>query len=223
MGLIRKTFTAGLVGVGAGVGYLTTATTFTSPLRKDDPLIQSSILRKLNKNQNPVLSDICVKRVPLSKIRPELRNDEAALSTEFCRAVWSGWALAPQRFVQSKTSHGPATAQQLWKKADLASSTYEVGAQFVDHFEVVERSSTDVMVRAGGSPLDQGPRELEGLLLTSVRIDRAAGEAELSLASVFFKGQERVTDGSGPAPYPIEILHQLYARALVLAGSQGVQ
>jgi hypothetical protein len=63
---------------------------FVVPLPKDDPPWSSEHLKKTNCLDNPVMSDLCTKRIPLSKIRPELRDDEAALVIAFNRALWSG-------------------------------------------------------------------------------------------------------------------------------------
>lgn len=101
MGLVRKILSprgaaaaAGFgvgYGIGYGISYFYSATTLITPLGQDDPLMKSDLLRLLNRYENPIMSDLCIRRIPLSSIRPELRDDEAALSTAFCRAVWSGW------------------------------------------------------------------------------------------------------------------------------------
>lgn len=95
MGVINKTVASGLAGAAAGaaavVTYVTSTTTLVAPIPKNDPLWASEHLQNLNCLQNPVMTEICTKRVPLSRIRAELRDDESALATAFSRAVWSGW------------------------------------------------------------------------------------------------------------------------------------
>ncbi|KAH8668401.1 hypothetical protein BX600DRAFT_256092 [Xylariales sp. PMI_506] len=221
MGIIRKALGASVLGLSAGAAYLTTTTTLVTPLAGDDALLRSPLLRELNRFQNPIMTDLVVKRIPLSKIRPELRDDEAALSIEFNRVVWSGWAHTPQRVILTQKHKGPETADQLFTREELARSRYELGTQFVDHFEVVSRTRDEVVVRAGDSPRQKADRDLDGLLALRARIDREAGEVELSFATVFFKGKEK--DASPPVPPPVEYLHQLYARALLLNGAQGLQ
>jgi hypothetical protein len=103
MGLAGKIVSRGLgvglfsltVGASCGAGYLSAATTLITPLDQDDPLLKMDLLRRLNRYNNPLMSDLCIARIPLSKIRPELRDDEAALGIEFCRALWSGWGKFP--------------------------------------------------------------------------------------------------------------------------------
>ena len=93
MGFLRKlkVFTGIATGVGAGaLGYLGASTTVISPLPHDDPLWRSSSHAKYNLHQNPSTQDICIKRIPLSKIKPELLQNEGDLALEFCRGVWGG-------------------------------------------------------------------------------------------------------------------------------------
>lgn len=97
MGILRKTFmtgvygvTGGLASVGAGMAYLN-ATTSIVDLKNDDAWFSSKTYARYNPKANPALQDDCIKRLPLSKIRPELQNDEAALTLDFCRGIWSRW------------------------------------------------------------------------------------------------------------------------------------
>ncbi|KXJ85423.1 hypothetical protein Micbo1qcDRAFT_141570 [Microdochium bolleyi] len=194
-----------------------------APLPPDDPLRKSAYLQKINTLGNPVIADICIKRLPLASIRPELQHDQALLVTEFARGVWAGWAFAPQRWLFTRIFRSPENSHLKFSQQEIRGSTFEVGTEFIDQFEVVERTPTSVVVREGGSPRQLTPREVDGLITTSVRIDREAGEVELALSTILFKGRERVLDGSMPVPYPIELLHYMYARALVQSGSQALR
>ena len=91
MGLIRKTFYTGVLGTGALVGYLATTTSIICPLPRNDPIWSSNVYSKYNVQRNPSTQDVCIKRIPLDKIRPELLQNEGDLAVEFCRGVWSGW------------------------------------------------------------------------------------------------------------------------------------
>lgn len=51
---------------------------------------QSQSYAKYNLHRNPSTQDICIRRIPLSKIRPELLENEGDLALEFCRGVWGG-------------------------------------------------------------------------------------------------------------------------------------
>lgn len=90
MGIIKKTiYTGVLTGLGV-VGYLGASTTLARPLPRDDPLFSSKLYAQHNRHLNGSTQDMVVKRIPLRKIRPELLQDEGALTVEFCRGVWSG-------------------------------------------------------------------------------------------------------------------------------------
>ena len=91
MGLIKKTFYTGVLGTSALVGYLATTTSIICPLPRNDPIWTSKVYSKYNIQKNPSTQDVCIKRIPLSKIRPELLQNEGDLAVEFCRGVWSGW------------------------------------------------------------------------------------------------------------------------------------
>jgi hypothetical protein len=99
MGIIRTAFLTSLCGVGggvasigAGMAYLSAGTTLVN-LTRDDPWLKSKVYGKYNPKANPACMDDCIKRVPLSKIRPDLRDNEEALALEFCRGIWSRWGM----------------------------------------------------------------------------------------------------------------------------------
>ncbi|KAK7984393.1 hypothetical protein PG989_011795 [Apiospora arundinis] len=224
---VAKVAATGIAGTAAGVGlgtsWLVASTTLITPIPRDDPLWKSPTLKKLNHLENPVLADVCIKRIPLSKIRPELLEDETKLTTEFARGVWSGWAFEPQRRLFTKIFRTPENSHLKFSRREIAGCTFELGTEFIDQFEVVERSKNEVTMREGGSPRDPAPREVDGLITTTARVDRDAGEVELTLSTRFFKGRENITDGAMPVPYLIERLHYLYARALVQSGSSALR
>ena len=43
-----------------------------------------------NSHQNAAMQDVCIKRIPLRKIKPELLHREGDLVVEFCREIWRG-------------------------------------------------------------------------------------------------------------------------------------
>lgn len=119
MGIIRKA-TLCTVGLGAGaVGYLGLSTTIISPLPDDDPLWRSKSYAKFNSHRNASTQDICVKRIPLSKIKPELLQHEGDLALEFCRGVWSGIGETPMmRAISRNTSTAICLLTQLLVSRD---------------------------------------------------------------------------------------------------------
>ncbi|KAI6083086.1 hypothetical protein F4821DRAFT_245602 [Hypoxylon rubiginosum] len=218
MGVIRKTLGTFLAGSIGSVAYLTSATNLTTPLPADDELWSSKSIATFNRHRNPTIQDVVWKRLPLSQIRPELRDNEEALATEFCRGAWSGYAYAPQRLIMMLANRGPKTRDQLFRQQQLAFSKYELGTKFSDHFEVVDRTSNAITVRCGGSPLEPGPRELDGLLVVSAKVDKDMGTVDVSLKTAFFNSVEPVGDGKKPANLAAELLHRLYSRAMVDSG-----
>jgi hypothetical protein len=105
MGIIRKTiYTGVLTGLGVA-GYLGASTTLARPLPLDDPLFSSKIYSQYNKHSNGSAQDIVVKRIPLSKIRPELLQNEGDLAIEFCRGVWSGLGMLSSSMAFRRTQN----------------------------------------------------------------------------------------------------------------------
>ncbi|OTA53875.1 hypothetical protein K449DRAFT_389632 [Hypoxylon sp. EC38] len=220
MGVIRKTLGTALAVVGGGATYLTATTNLITPLPADDELWAAKSFKRFNRYRNPSLQDYCWKTLPLSQVRPELRDNEEALVTEFCRGAWIGYAYTPQRILMKLANKGPKTEDQLFDREQLASSTYELGTRFSDHFEVVERTKNSVMVRAGGSPLEPGPREMDGLFVISAKVNKEAGTVDVGLKSTFFNSEEPIRDGKKPVPFIAELLHRYYSRAMVDSGAR---
>jgi hypothetical protein len=238
MGLIKKTFyTASLTGAGL-VGYLASTTQVVSPLPRDDTLWNSNVYAKYNRYKNPSTQDIVSRRIPIEKIKPELLKNEADLTVEFCRGVWSGlgqWASGVcvvdmhdadaitgyrfQRAYLARKYQGPATAAQLWTVDQLATSSYNRGDVLTDHFEVVDKSPNEITVRCGDTPRNSGPRDSDGLFIIGARIDRERREAVLTLKSCLFISSRKVEGIAGPMPIWMEQLHQWYARLWLATGS----
>lgn len=88
---VRRLATVGLVGTSGAAAYLAARNPVISPLSPSDPVWTSSLYKKHNPSRNPATQDVCIKRIPLDKIRPELLQKDGDLALEFCRGVWSGW------------------------------------------------------------------------------------------------------------------------------------
>ncbi|KAI1139107.1 hypothetical protein F5Y05DRAFT_339036 [Hypoxylon sp. FL0543] len=220
MGVIRKTLGTAVAVVGGGAAYLTATTNLKTPLPADDELWATKSFKRFNRYHNPALQDYCWKTLPLSQVRPELRDSEEALAIEFCRGAFAGYAYTPQRLLMKLANKGPKTENQLFDRDQLASSEYKLGTRFSDHFEVIERTRNSIMVRAGGSPLEPGPRELDGLFIIGAKVDKEAGTVEVGLKTAFFNSEEPIPDGKKPAPFVAELLHRFYARAMVDSGAR---
>ncbi|KAH9903626.1 hypothetical protein F4778DRAFT_92014 [Xylariomycetidae sp. FL2044] len=231
MGIIRTTFLTSLLaagggaaGVGAGMAYLAAATTLVN-LTKDDPMFKSKTYARYNPKGNPALEDDCIKRVPLRKIRPELRDNEEALTLEFCRGIWSRWGFWPHSKYQKRYDHPSGTDDNLWDTKDLAVAKFEKGLRFSNHFEVVEHQGNEIVVRCGGSPLTTpGLRNSDGLIFFSAKIDREAQQAIFSLKSSLFSSAGDFAEGaSHPVPPKMTFVHRWYVRMLVQSAVANVK
>jgi len=91
-----------------------------------------------------------------------------------------------------------------------------------DHFEVVEKTPTEIIVRCGDTPRNQGNRASDGLFVISATIDEKNGEAVLGLKSCFFTSEKKVEGIQGPMPGWIEELHRWYSRVWMTTGSWNI-
>lgn len=88
-----------------------------------------------------------------------------------------------------------------------------------DHFEVVDKTPTEITVRCGDTPRNSGPRESDGLFIISAEIDEERKEAVLGLKSCFYNSAQKVDGFVGPMPVWIEKLHGWYSRILLETAS----
>ncbi|KAK3186410.1 hypothetical protein K4F52_004711 [Lecanicillium sp. MT-2017a] len=220
MGLIRKAFFFSAFGTTGVAAYLAAKNPIISPLAATDAIWKSSVFRKYNPSANPATQDVCIKRIPIDKIRPELIKNPSALTLEYCRGVWSGVGFEVQRRYLEWKYSGPETAHNLWSRQQLAESNYDKGTCIVEHFEVVEKTNTSITVRCGDSPRKQEPRPSDGLFVIGAVVDEARGEVELTLKSCLFSSQGKVDGIKGPMPTWMEELHQWYARIWSETGSR---
>ena len=62
-----------------------------------DPTFQSTFFKKYNPSSNPVTHDLCVRRIPIFKLKPQLVEDAAQGGTKlveaFCAGVWGGFGM----------------------------------------------------------------------------------------------------------------------------------
>ncbi|KFZ01190.1 hypothetical protein V500_00856 [Pseudogymnoascus sp. VKM F-4518 (FW-2643)] len=215
MPIIRKALYTAILGTTGVTGLALFATRRSAivDVPATDPIYSSSAYRAQNVNNNPVTQDIVVRRVPLSTIRPELLEKEGALVEAATSGVFGGLAYDFQRRYLARKYRNPSTETDLWTRPAILSSDFAKGTIVTDHFEVVDRSTTEVTVRCGGSPREQGVREGDGLFKISVRVEKERGEVELGLTSVFFQGKG-VAQGE-PMPAWIKWLHGVYGKLLM--------
>ncbi|KAL6820136.1 hypothetical protein J3E69DRAFT_51730 [Trichoderma sp. SZMC 28015] len=219
MGIIRKTAVGVTVGTAAALGYLHVATSIIAPIPLNDAIYSSNAYKKYNPHKNAATNDICVKTIPLNRIRPELLQKEGDLALELCRGVWHGWGYAIQRWYLHRKWYGPETSSQLWTRDQLAASKYEVGTAVTDHFEVVDHTPNEIIVRAGGTPREQGGRPADGLFAIGAVVDHDAQVARLTLKSCLFSSHQKIEGDKGPMPAPVELLHQWYSRIMLVSAA----
>ncbi|KAI0528012.1 hypothetical protein F5B22DRAFT_640988 [Xylaria bambusicola] len=221
MGILRTAALTGLVGlgggvagVGAGMAYLLGVTAVV-PLTKDDQAFKTRTWSRINPRSNPALKDDVIRVVPLSKLRPELRNDEKALTLEFCRGVWSRWAFHIHSLIQQRYDRPPGTDDNLWHTSELAVSKFNKGLRFSNHFEVVDNSGSEIVVRCGGSPMESGLRKSDGLIFLSAKIDP---EQQLAIfhfkSALFSSGAPKGESTAHSLPPKVVKLHEWYCRML---------
>lgn len=119
----------------------------------------------------------------------------------------TGYAF--QRAYLERKYRGSLTSHQLWTTEDLLSSSYPVGTQITDHFEVIEHTPNSIIVRCGDSPLKRDVRESDGLFEMSAVVNRDEGVAEFGLKSILYQGLGK---SEGAMPPHINWLHQQYAK-----------
>jgi hypothetical protein len=95
MGFFRTTIqTLALAGAGSTAFWqLQTHKSEFIPLSANDSMFYSPTYLQTNPNKNPTTHDLCARKVPLQKIKPQLlkQSGEGKLVQAFCAGVWSGW------------------------------------------------------------------------------------------------------------------------------------
>lgn len=123
-------------------------------------------------------------------------------------------------FLSKKYQNDTTTAHQLWSRPELQSSSYDVGTQITDHFEVVSKTPDAIVVRCGDSPLKTGVRDSDGLFEMGVTVNKEEGVAEFRLKSVFYKGVGTAT--APPMDSYMEFAHRLYTKLWMETAVQNV-
>ncbi|KAF4555393.1 Hypothetical protein D9617_2g053500 [Elsinoe fawcettii] len=211
MGILKQVFALTGWGTLAGAGSLAfyTRQSKIMPLPTSDYLQSTTLYSRLNVHNNQTMKDICIRKVPLSSIKPEYLEPDGKLAEKFCAGIWSTWGFAVQRrYLERK--YRDQVPEQLWDVKDLASNSYEVGTYITDHFEVISKTPESVIVRCGDSPRVQQPRASDGLFEMVAIPDKERGEVEFQLKSIFFNAETASQDK--PVPLHIEIAHRWYTK-----------
>ncbi|EXJ60664.1 hypothetical protein A1O7_04817 [Cladophialophora yegresii CBS 114405] len=143
------------------------------------------------------------------------------LLEEFVRGVWGGPGYTLQRlYLQRKYRNSTTTAHQLWTSDQLKSSDYSPNTQITDHFVVLDKTPTSVLIRCGDSPLNHpdSPRQSDGLFEMCASVNADEGFAEFRLKSIFFVGDQSWTgpgekwENRGPMQGTMWFAHKLYTK-----------
>ena len=100
MGLIKgflKLTVLGGAGAGGAFALWTRDSKFV-PVTTSEPIFSSAAYLRNNPNRNPATHDLCVRKVPLSQIKPQLLEKEGKLVEAFCAGVWGGLGMFCFRF-----------------------------------------------------------------------------------------------------------------------------
>ena len=92
MGVIRSLVSLAAYGsvAGAGTWALWTRNSKFVPMSTSDYIYSTTFFARNNPDNNPTTNDLCVKRVPLSQIKPEYLEKDGKLVEKFCAGVWGG-------------------------------------------------------------------------------------------------------------------------------------
>ncbi|KAL2811428.1 hypothetical protein BJX63DRAFT_276479 [Aspergillus granulosus] len=219
---IKATLKVAAYGTSVSLGafFVATRKNVFVPLDPTDAIFQHRLFRELNPSNNPTLNDLCIRRIPISDIRPELFGKEGGLVEAFCAGVWSGWAYKPQRAILATTHQDTSTQSQLWSPEELRTSEYNIGTLVTDHFEVVEKTPETILMRSGDSPRNRAVREVDGLFEISAITKPNEGIVEFGLKTYFFQGLGKAQ--GPPVPAPVEWLHRQYVKLLLETAVQNV-
>ncbi|OGM48991.1 hypothetical protein ABOM_003142 [Aspergillus bombycis] len=217
--LVAGTAITGGSSIALLASYTTSDIEFV-PLSATDPIFHSKHLREYNPNGNPAIHDLHIARVPLTQIHPRLLEDPNKLLEQYCGGIWAGAGFAPQRILHTCFDRGESSSPQLWSTSELLQSNYKVGTDIAGNFEVVDRSSESILIRAGDKTSNKGLRPLDALIEVGSHIDKENNVAVFEFKSLFFQGIG--TTSNLPMPGPIVWLHELYAKILLKSGVQHV-
>ncbi|KAI5208979.1 hypothetical protein E4T39_00938 [Aureobasidium subglaciale] len=212
MGVIKSLSKVAAYGTVAGVGgwAVWTRKSHFIPLSPNDYIFNTTFFARNNPERNPTTSDLCVRKVPLSQIKPEYLEKEGKLVEKFCAGVWGGLGYAYQRQYLEKKYRDADTESQLWDTKALQESEYPIGTQITDHFEVLSKTPESIIVRCGDSPRKMEVRPSDGLFEMRAEIKQDEGVAEFQLKSCFYQGLGKAT--GQPMPPHIEFLHRQYTK-----------
>jgi hypothetical protein len=99
MGIFGKALGAAGWSSLAGAAFYVTLTRHCviKDVPPTDYIFSNTLYARYNPNNAPVTQDICVRQVPLNKIKPELLEQDGKLVEAFCQGIWGGLGTRPCR------------------------------------------------------------------------------------------------------------------------------
>lgn len=95
MGIVRTALAVtGWTTLGSTAGFLLwTRKSHIVDVPPTDYIFNHTLYSRYNPNNAPVTQDLCVRRVPLANIRPELLEKEGKLVEAFSAGLWGGLGM----------------------------------------------------------------------------------------------------------------------------------
>ncbi|RFU33491.1 hypothetical protein B7463_g2898, partial [Scytalidium lignicola] len=152
MGVFKFLFKTTVYGAAgsAGAFALWTRNSKFVAVSSSDPLLSSPSYLKFNPNRNPAVHDVCVKRVPLDKIKPHLLEKEGKLTEAFCAGVWSGLVSKTPESIVVRCGDSP-----LKKDVRPSDGLFEMAAVVKRDEGVAEFRLTSVFYRGLGTATEK--------------------------------------------------------------------
>lgn len=185
-----------------------------------DPTFKTLFFNRFNPNRNPTFHDVCVRRIPITKLDRNLAKDAEQggdkLVTRFAQGVWGGFGFGIQRqYFAYKYKNDTTTKHQLWTKRELLQNEYKEGTELTDHFIVLSRPDNHtILFRCGASPLDHpdSARPGDGLFEMSAKVKFDEGYAEFRLKSIFYQGEGKTEKAPFAGDAFMPWAHRQYAK-----------
>lgn len=119
-----------------------------------------------------------------------------------------------REYLRAKYKDPKRTGHQLWSKKQLLSSNYATGTEITDHFVVLDKTPSTILIRCGDSPLNSpnSQRPSDGLFEITADLHADEGFCEFRLKSVFYQGLGKSATGEPPMQGFMLWAHKQYTK-----------
>ncbi|KAF2009457.1 hypothetical protein BU24DRAFT_379872 [Aaosphaeria arxii CBS 175.79] len=184
-----------------------------------------SLFKQTNPFNKPMSADSCVREVPFERLDQELLEDARAGGTKlierFSQGLWGGSGYAIQRRIMEFTKNDE-NKEDVWSKEDLLACKYSPGTYLTNHFLVLSKTPTSIMLRGCFDPHHSTPRpvNVDNLIDLQAYIDQEKRAAVFKLRAATFDGTEEASEKEDPFGGVGGWLHRQYSSLLVESGAQ---